>query len=309
MEHLKPKSIHIANPSQLAAEFLEHNHLIDLDVATIIYLAVQLQRPMLIEGPPGVGKTQLAKIFAEIYDSQLFRLQCYEGLDETKALYEWNYQKQLLYIQTVKNRQQNWEEVQTEIYSKSFLLPRPLLEAISTCQPATLLIDEIDKSDEEFEAFLLELLSEYTVSIPELGTITAVTRPVVFLTTNGTRELSDPLKRRCVHVYLEYPTEERELEIIKLKCPHVQEPMAREIVALIRSIRLQNLKKPPSTAEVIDWANALALLGAKHLAREHVLKTLCFISKNKNDTEYLKSKLNFWLDNTDRVGDTIAKAD
>jgi MoxR-like ATPase len=245
-----------------------------------------------VEGPPGVGKTELAKVFSKTYHTDFFRLQCYEGLDEAKSLYEWDYQKQLLYIQTVQQQEKKaWQSLKGELYSRDFLLPRPLLQAITSQAKSTLLIDELDKSDEEFEALLLEILSEFSVSVPELGTIEATSRPTVFITSNGMRELSDPLKRRCVHVYLEYPAQERELEILKIKCPRLEEGLARQMIVLVNSLRHQNLRKPPSVAEVIDWSNALVLLGVTGLTRQVVQDTMSFVVKNHGDFLKIAGKL------------------
>jgi MoxR-like ATPase len=243
-----------------------------------------------------VGKTELAKVFSKTYHTDFFRLQCYEGLDEAKSLYEWDYQKQLLYIQTVQQQEKKaWQSLKGELYSRDFLLPRPLLQAITNQEKSTLLIDELDKSDEEFEAMLLEILSEFSVTVPELGTIEATSYPTVFITSNGTRELSDPLKRRCVHVYLEYPAPERELEILKIKCSRLEEGLARQISVLVNSLRHQNLRKAPSVAEVIDWSNALVLMGVTGLTRQVVQDTMSFIVKNHGDYLKIAGKLDLLI--------------
>jgi MoxR-like ATPase len=237
----------------------------------------------LIEGPAGVGKTEIAKVLAEMLHTELVRLQCYEGLDEARALYEWNYQKQLLRIQTDTAQEQGWEEVSTHIFSRDYLLERPLLRAISAARKLVLLIDEIDKADEEFEAFLLEVLSDFQVSIPELGTIRAAQRPVVVLTSNRTRELSEALKRRCLHLYIDFPGIEDEAKIVALKVPECDEQLRRQVARFINSLRKLELKKAPSIAETLDWTRALLALGIKELDTPTVKRTLNLVLKYEED--------------------------
>ena len=244
------------------------NYLADEGIAGVAYLADRLGKPVLVEGPAGTGKTQLAKSIAELTGSRLIRLQCYEGLDESKALYEWNYKKQLLRIQADRNSD-SWKEVHDDIFSDEFLLTRPLLEAISAPDPVVLLIDEVDRVEVETEALLLEILSEYQVSIPELGTITAKQIPMVFLTSNNTRELSEALKRRCLYLHVDYPSMDREKEIVLTRVPEVGENLADQIARIVRSIRQLDLKKAPSVSETLDWARTLVLLGIESIDAQH----------------------------------------
>ena len=258
------------------------NYLADDGIAGVVYLADRLGKPVLIEGPAGTGKTQLAKSVAELTGARLIRLQCYEGLDESKALYEWNYKKQLLRIQADKNSD-SWSEVHDDIFSKEFLLTRPLLEAITSEDPVVMLIDEVDRVELETEALLLEILSEYQVSIPELGTITAKQIPLVFLTSNNTRELSEALKRRCLYLHVDYPDLEREKEIVLNKVPDISENLADQIARIVRSIRQLDLKKPPSVSETLDWARTLMLLGIETIDADEAKETLHILLKYQTD--------------------------
>jgi len=258
------------------------NYLADDGIAGVVYLAQRLGKPVLIEGPAGTGKTQLAKSVAELTGARLIRLQCYEGLDESKALYEWNYKKQLLRIQADKTSD-SWSEVHDDIFSDEFLLTRPLLEAISAPDPVVLLIDEVDRVEVETEALLLEVLSEYQVSIPELGTITAKQIPMVFLTSNNTRELSEALKRRCLYLHVDYPDMEREKEIVLAKVPDISANLADQIARIVRSIRQLDLKKAPSVSETLDWARTLVLLGIQNIDAEKAKETLHVLLKYQTD--------------------------
>ena len=242
-----------------------------------------------------MGKTELAKVIARTTDSRLIRLQCYEGLDEAKALYEWNYQKQLLRLQIEQAQNRSWVEAKQDIFSSEFLLTRPLLEALLADEKIVLLIDEVDKSDEEFESFLLEILSDYQVTIPELGTIKANRIPIVILTSNSFREFGDALKRRCIHLYLDYPGFERELEIIYLKVPGIQQALGQQIVRFVQAIRKEKLKKAPSIAETIDWAGALLNMGAEFIDAEIVQNTLSILLKYQSDINKISPKISSYI--------------
>jgi MoxR-like ATPase len=259
----------------------------------VSFLAERLGKPVLVEGPAGVGKTELAKAISRSTGRRLIRLQCYEGLDEAKALYEWNYRKQLLRIQaeSAADEAGGWEEARSGIFSEDFLLTRPLLEAISTDEAVVLLIDEIDKTDQEFEAMLLEVLSDFQISIPELGVIEATTRPIVVLTSNNTRELTEALKRRCLYLWLDYPAVEREMEIVRLHAPELDEKLARRLVEVIHMIRALDLKKPPSIAESIDWARALLLLGADDIDASIFERTMSIIVKHRTDIDLVAERV------------------
>src|SRR3954464_11612085 len=258
--------------------------------ALVSYLAARLGKPVLVEGPAGVGKTELAKKLAQYPGRTLVRLQCYEGLDEAKALYEWNYRKQLLRIQT-EAEDTGWQAVQDDIFGEEFLLPRPLLQAIAEDEPVVLLIDEIDKTDQEFEAMLLELLSDFQISIPELGVIEAKSHPLVLLTSNNTRELTEALKRRCLYLWLDYPDVEHELAIVKLHTPDLSDSVARKLVELVAMVRELDLKKPPSIAESIDWARALLLLGAEDIDQQTFTDTLSIIVKHRTDLDVVTERV------------------
>ena len=258
------------------------NYLADDGIAGVVFLAERLGKPILVEGPAGTGKTQLAKSVAEMIGAKLIRLQCYEGLDESKALYEWNYKKQLLRIQADR-KSDAWNDIHDDIFGSDFLLTRPLLEAITSKEPVVLLIDEVDRVEVETEALLLEILSEYQVSIPELGTITATQIPLVFLTSNNTRELSEALKRRCLFLHVDYPQMEREKEIVLTKVPGVTEMLADQIARIVRSIRQIDLKKAPSVSETIDWARTLVLLGLDSVNAEQAKETLHVLLKYQSD--------------------------
>lgn len=252
-------------------------------VETVLFLALTLEKPLLIEGPAGAGKTEIGKVLAETLSTELIRLQCYEGLDEAKALYEWNYQKQLLRIQADRQRDTAWEEVSQHVFSRAYLLERPLLRALTASHRAVLLIDEIDKADEEFEAFLLELLSDFQVSIPELGTVKATERPVVVLTSNRARELSDALKRRCVYLWLDFPAVEQEREIVALKVPTLAPRLQAQVARFVHGLRRLDLHKAPSIAETLDWARALDSLKITELSAPAVRQTLSLVLKHEED--------------------------
>ncbi|HEV3045755.1 MAG TPA: MoxR family ATPase [Solirubrobacteraceae bacterium] len=258
--------------------------------ALVSFLATKLGKPVLVEGPAGVGKTELAKALASYLRRELVRLQCYEGLDEAKALYEWNYRKQLLRIQA-EAQGSGWEAVQEDIFGEEFLLARPLMTAIASPEPVVLLIDEIDKTDQEFEAMLLEVLSDFQISIPELGRVQSRTHPVVLLTSNNSRELTEALKRRCLYLWLDYPALEHELEIVRLHTPELSETVARRLVEVIGMVRELDLKKPPSIAESIDWARALLLLGVKEIDADTFMDTMSVIVKHRTDMDVVADRV------------------
>lgn len=259
------------------------DYLADEGIAGVVYLADRLGKPVLVEGPAGTGKTQLAKSVAEMTGSRLIRLQCYEGLDESKALYEWNYKKQLLRIQAERNTDATWDQIEEDIFSDEFLLTRPLLEAIRAEEPVVLLIDEVDRVEVETEALLLEVLSDYQVSIPELGTVEARQIPLVFLTSNNTRELSEALKRRCLFLHVDYPDIDRERAIVLTKVPGITEDLADQVARIVRSIRQLDLKKPPSVSETLDWARTLLLLGVEQVDAATATGTANILLKYKSD--------------------------
>jgi len=271
-------------------------YLADESAALVSYLSQELGKPVLVEGPAGVGKTELAKAISRATGRELIRLQCYEGLDEAKALYEWNYRKQLLHIQAKSATEageaaEDSSQVESEIFSEDFLLTRPLLRAISNPEPVVLLIDEIDKTDQEFEAMLLEVLSDFQISIPELGVIESRTHPIVVLTSNNSRELTEALKRRCLYLWLDYPELEREMEIVRLHAPELDEDLVRRLVEVIAMVRDLDLKKPPSIAESIDWARALLLLGADDIDSETFRQTMSIIVKHRTDIDLVAERV------------------
>lgn len=265
-------------------------------VETAIYVALTLEKPLLIEGPAGAGKTEVAKVLAQMLGTELVRLQCYEGLDEARALYEWNYRKQLLRIQADRALGEggggsSWEELSRDVFSRDYLLERPLLRAITARRRVVLLIDEVDKADEEFEAFLLEVLSDFQVSVPELGTIPALHRPVVVLTSNQARELSEALKRRCLYLYIDFPGVEKETEILALKVPEADERLRTQVARFVNRLRRLDLRKSPSIAETLDWCRALLALGVKGLDASAVRQTLNLLLKHEEDLRKTDAKL------------------
>ena len=270
-------------------------YLPDGPTALVSFLATKLGKPVLVEGPAGVGKTELAKALAKFLGRELVRLQCYEGLDEAKALYEWNYRKQLLRIQA-ESGNAGWDAVQDDIFGEQFLLERPLLTAIAASEPVVLLIDEIDKTDQEFEAMLLELLSDFQITIPELGRIEARTHPVVLLTSNNSRELTEALKRRCLYLWLDYPELEHELAIVRIHSPDLPETIARKLVEVVQMVRELDLKKPPSIAESIDWARALLLLGADDIDQAVFRETMSVIVKHRTDLDTVAERVGVRLE-------------
>jgi MoxR-like ATPase len=286
-------------------ELADLNYICDANIATVVFLAQRLEKPVLVEGPAGVGKTELAKAVAAATQSDLIRLQCYEGLDEAKALYEWEYSKQLLYTQILKERfsdvmsgaktvREAAERVGEEdsvFFSENFLVPRPLMNAITADKPTLLLIDEVDKGDPEFEAFLLEVLSDFQVTVPEVGTIRAKQRPLVFLTSNNSREMSDALKRRCLHLFIDFPNQALETRILEAKVPEAGAKLSADLVRMMQALRELDLKKTPSISETLDWARALLALNAVELDREIVTKTLNVILKYEGDVRKAEGKL------------------
>jgi MoxR-like ATPase len=286
------------NPKQLTIEKVQdilrkEQYVCDRPLATVVYLSLIMGKPLLLEGEAGVGKTEIAKVLAKVLDAKLIRLQCYEGLDANTALYEWNYPKQMLRIKLEEVEHGDRETVETEIFTQDYLIKRPLLEAIQTegASPPVLLIDEIDRADMEFEAFLLEVLSDFQITIPEIGTISAKHRPYVFLTSNRTREIHDALKRRCLYHWIEYPTFEKEYEIITTKFPAAEAAMARQICAFMQRVREMNFYKRPGVAETLDWASALIALNRKGLDDRTVMETMGCVFKYREDLHHLREQI------------------
>ncbi len=293
---------------QTVEQLAAHQYICDRKVATVAFLAHKMGKPILIEGPAGVGKTELAKVTAQALGRELIRLQCYAGLDETRALYEWEYGKQLLYTQILRDKIarvfadiDDLRDAVTTLrghddvfFSEHFIVRRPILQAISSEQPVVLLIDEIDRAEEQFEAFLLEVLSDFQVTVPEIGTVKAKTPPTVIITSNNTRDLSDALKRRCLHLFIDYPDETRELQIVRLKVPGVSDTLATQVVDVIRRMRGLDLRKAPSISETLDWAQALVLLNAEHLTHDLVEETLELLVKYERDTQQVRDHV-AWL--------------
>jgi MoxR-like ATPase len=288
----------IVNPKELTIEQVQdilraERYICDRSLATVVYLSLVMGKPLLLEGEAGVGKTEIAKVLSKVLGAKLIRLQCYEGLDANTALYEWNYPKQMLRIKLEEVEHGDREAVETEIFTQDYLIKRPLLEAIQTdgAGPPVLLIDEIDRADMEFEAFLLEVLSDFQITIPEIGTIAAKHRPYVFLTSNRTREIHDALKRRCLYHWIEYPSFEKEHEIITTKFPEVEENMARQICAFMQRVRQMNFYKRPGVAETLDWASALIALNRRELDDKTVVETMGCVFKYREDLNHLREQV------------------
>jgi len=286
-----------SNGTKQIRQMLEkQNYVADSAIVMSVYLAKTLQKPLLVEGPAGVGKTEIAKVMAKALDTDLIRLQCYEGLDANMALYEWNYQRQLLHIKLEEGSDKSLTERESTIFSEDFLLKRPLLQAITHHKPPVLLIDELDRSDEEFESFLLEILSEWQITIPEIGSIRAKEKPYVILTSNRTRELSDAVRRRCFYLWMDYPDYEKELAIVRSKVPGIDLRLAKQICIFMELIREQKLEKVPGVAETLDWARSLVMLHQDHLDPEMVKATLGIVFKDRMDVEHIKDSLDDFFD-------------
>ncbi len=313
----------IESVAGVQALLAERQYIADDEIATALFLAERLQKPLLAEGPAGVGKTELAKSWAAAQGRQLIRLQCYEGLDESKALYEWEYAKQLLYTQLLRDRlgtlladaptlraaADRLADEEDVFFSERFLLRRPLLQAITSPEPVVLLIDEIDRADAEFEAFLLEVLSDFQVTVPELGTLTARHRPTVFLTSNNTRELSEALKRRCLYLHVDYPDAEGELRVVQLKVPGLSPKLARQAVDLVQNLRGLDLKKSPSVSETLDWARALVALNAKELDAQVLQQTLNVLLKYESDLRQARRAIERSSDEDGPRAERLSKAE
>ena len=276
----------------------EQGYITDDSVAMSVFLSLQLDKPLLVEGPAGVGKTEIAKVMANALQTDLIRLQCYEGLDATHALYEWNYQRQLLHLKMVEHNEQSVEEKEKTIFSDSFLMKRPLLQAITHHKKPVLLIDEIDRSDEEFESFLLEVLSDWQITVPEIGTIKATHIPQVILTGNRTRELSEALRRRCLYLFIDYPDFEKEWMIVKSKVPGIDTKLAEQITGFMQQLRILKLEKTPGIAETLDWASALSALHIDHLDKSIIEQTLGVVLKDWRDTRQVQMSLSELMEKT-----------
>jgi len=273
----------------LIKDFYEHDYILNEELATSVFLLKNLEKPLLLEGNPGVGKTMLAKTLAKHLGTKLIRLQCYEGLDVSTTIYEWNYQKQLLHIKLFESEKDKIA-LENQIFGMDYVLQRPLLQSIRAEKPVVLLIDEIDRADEEFEAYLLELLSDFQISIPELGTIRATSKPLVILTSNRTRELSDALRRRCLYHWVDFPSKAKEIDIITKKLPNIDEVLATQVVTFIHNLRKSSLNKPPGIAESLDWAKTLLLLNVDNITDEIVHNTIGSVLKHKDDVEFVRNK-------------------
>jgi MoxR-like ATPase len=284
--------------SDIKKMLLEQGYITDESVAMSVFLSMQLDKPLLVEGPAGVGKTEIAKVMAKAMGTNLIRLQCYEGLEATHALYEWNYQRQLLHLKMTEHKEQSLEDKEKTIFGDAFLLKRPLLQAITQANKPVLLIDEIDRSDEEFESFLLEVLSDWQITIPETGTISASQIPQVILTSNRTRDLSEALRRRCLYLYIDYPTFEKEWGIVKLKIPGIDESLGKQITQFMQQLRNIKLEKTPGLSETLDWARALVSLHIDHIDRAIIEQTLGVVIKDWKDTREVQLSLNELMEKT-----------
>ena len=273
----------------LIKDFYDNDYILNEELATSVFLLKNLEKPLLLEGNPGVGKTMLAKTLANHLKTKLIRLQCYEGLDVSTSIYEWNYQKQLLHIKLFESEKDK-KTLESQIFSMDYILQRPLLQSIGAEKPVVLLIDEIDRADEEFEAYLLELLSDFQISIPELGTIKAKTKPLVILTSNRTRELSDALRRRCLYHWVDFPSKSKEIDIIAKKLPNIDQVLATQIVTFIHNLRKSSLHKPPGIAESLDWAKTLLLMNVANITDEIVMNTIGSVLKHKDDVDFVRNK-------------------